>query len=119
MNDSNVGSGVHSDLEILETKDETENSKKKSSAASLRANPLYLSEGINENSDEVSDSDDEPYVPSTDSEEESEDDDYESSEDEVITPNISIEENDEMKKILQHVFKRILLLWKFSMIQTR
>ena len=71
MNDSNVGSGVHSDLEILETKDETENSKKKSSAASLHANPLYLSEGINGNSDEVSDSDDEPYVPFTDSEEES------------------------------------------------
>ena len=42
MNDSNVGSGVHSDLEILETIDETENLKKKSSAASLRANPLYL-----------------------------------------------------------------------------
>ena len=34
--------------------------------------------------------DDEPYVPSTDSEEESEDDDYESTEDEVVTPSISM-----------------------------
>ena len=88
MNDSNVGSGVHSDLELLETKDETENSKKRNSAVSLHANPLFRGGVINESSEEISDSD---------SGEESEDEYDDSSEDEVINPTVTIEKEVEMR----------------------
>ena len=53
MNDSSVGSCVQSGLELLETKDETENSKKRSSFVSLHANPLFCGGVINESSEEI------------------------------------------------------------------
>ena len=62
MNNYNVRSiAVYSVVEVIEIKDEAENSEKKRSnfAASVLANPFYLAEGINENLDEVSNSDDE------------------------------------------------------------
>ena len=100
INNYTVGSiDVHSvAVEVIEIKDEAENSEKKisDSAVSVLANPFYLAKGINENLDEVANSDDETYEPSSDSDEESEEDDSDSSEDDVVTPSISIEENDEM-----------------------
>ena len=120
MNDSNVGSGVHSDLELLETKDETENSKKRNSAVSLRANPLFCGGVINESSEEISDSDDETYVPFSDSGEESEDEYDDSSEDEVINPTVTIEKEVEMRNnapaanyvVVKHSIDGILKLAK-------
>ena len=53
MNDSSVGSGVQSGLELLETKDETENSKKRNSAVRLHANSLFHGRVINDSSEEI------------------------------------------------------------------
>ena len=44
MNDSSLGSGVQADLEVLETKDKTENSKKRDSAVRLHGNPFFVVE---------------------------------------------------------------------------
>ena len=52
---------------------------------------------INESSEEISDSDDETYVPFSDSGEESEDEYDDSSEDEVINPTVTIEKGVEMR----------------------
>ena len=84
-------------MELLETTDETENSKKRNSAVRLRANPLFRGGVINESSEEISDSDDESYVPFSGSEEESEDEYDDSSEDEVINPTFTIEKEVEMR----------------------
>ena len=97
MNNSIVGSiAVHSLAEdVIEIKDEAENLEKKrsDSAASVLVNPFYLNEeDINENMDEVANSDVETYELLSDSEENESD----SSEDDLVTPGVSSEEDEEM-----------------------